>query len=55
LKKMYACMVTGWYGGRQLQQSGLAYLQAGKALINSKSDDHENVNIFYEKIGKAIN
>jgi hypothetical protein len=34
---------------QQLQQSGLAGHQAGKALINSKSDDHENVNIFYEK------
>ena len=34
---------------QQLQQSMLAGQQPGKALINSKSDDHENVNIFYEK------
>jgi hypothetical protein len=56
-EKMHICMVTGWYGSRQLQQYGLAGQQAsrpagqqaGKALINSNSDDHENINIFYKK------
>jgi hypothetical protein len=42
-------MVASWYGSRQLLQPGPAGQQAGKALIHSKSDDHENVNIFYKK------
>jgi hypothetical protein len=50
LRKMNVYMVTGCYGSRQLQQSGLVGQQPGKALLNSKSNDHENMNIFYKKI-----